>query len=569
MATPSSSPSAAIPDPAPCLTGRARFDAALLTVALAFGWLARLAAPGVTFEDAGALATAAVRLGVPHPPGYPLWTGLGWLSVQLGGLVGLAPGAALSLFSSAAAALACGALAAIVRSRGAGLVLSCAAGLLPLASATFASQGVVIEVYALACAAQSIVLALALAPIARPRATWAALGLAAAAHPASLALLPAALAATLRARAWGPRALLGQGACLVAGLGVYVLVPLMALRRAAPDWGRIDSLQRLGDHLLRAQYRTGLERNVPEQLAFLGEQSLLQLPWALAGGLLASLLLVRQRSARFGLAVVAATSTFAALLLFASINWPLSEAASRVRLGPSYLPLVLCLCAWAGLGAAALAHWGRDCWGPRGALLGLAIPLLGLAPAPTSALINARDQSDATAAMTWARAALRAVPQNGWLVVNRLGHTDVLGFPLLYAMEVEGLRPDVLLIDRGRLPLDWYREQLIERDPVNATTWQQLGAALDAAPRDPRSQRLASAPLFAAVLEAGRPIAFTDPPGERLDPGSRLRPVGALWIAGTPAATPAPLPEDWLEGEPESPWVELHRQLERQRDAAR
>ncbi|MDO9540707.1 MAG: DUF2723 domain-containing protein [Kiritimatiellia bacterium] len=36
-------------------------------------------APTVTLEDSGELAVAADYLGVPHPPGYPVWTMLAWL----------------------------------------------------------------------------------------------------------------------------------------------------------------------------------------------------------------------------------------------------------------------------------------------------------------------------------------------------------------------------------------------------------------------------------------------------------------------------------------------------------
>jgi hypothetical protein len=35
-------------------------------------------APSVTLQDAGELITAAFTFGVPHPPGYPFWTLLGW-----------------------------------------------------------------------------------------------------------------------------------------------------------------------------------------------------------------------------------------------------------------------------------------------------------------------------------------------------------------------------------------------------------------------------------------------------------------------------------------------------------
>ncbi|MBM3890173.1 MAG: DUF2723 domain-containing protein, partial [Verrucomicrobia bacterium] len=36
-------------------------------------------APNVTLEDSGELVTAAHNLGVPHPPGYPIWTIMGFL----------------------------------------------------------------------------------------------------------------------------------------------------------------------------------------------------------------------------------------------------------------------------------------------------------------------------------------------------------------------------------------------------------------------------------------------------------------------------------------------------------
>ena len=35
-------------------------------------------APTVTLEDSGELVVAADYLGVPHPPGYPIWTLLAW-----------------------------------------------------------------------------------------------------------------------------------------------------------------------------------------------------------------------------------------------------------------------------------------------------------------------------------------------------------------------------------------------------------------------------------------------------------------------------------------------------------
>ncbi|HMP89372.1 MAG TPA: DUF2723 domain-containing protein [Kiritimatiellia bacterium] len=48
------------------------------TFIIAFGVYFYTMAPTVTLEDSGELAVAADYLGVPHPPGYPIWTLLAW-----------------------------------------------------------------------------------------------------------------------------------------------------------------------------------------------------------------------------------------------------------------------------------------------------------------------------------------------------------------------------------------------------------------------------------------------------------------------------------------------------------
>ena len=68
-------------------------------------------APNVTFLDSGELIVAAQHFGVPHPPGYPVWTFLTWL-FQLLPLGNAAW--ECNLFSAICAALAIGTLAALV-----------------------------------------------------------------------------------------------------------------------------------------------------------------------------------------------------------------------------------------------------------------------------------------------------------------------------------------------------------------------------------------------------------------------------------------------------------------------
>ena len=40
-------------------------------------------APTLTLEDSGELAVAADYLGVPHPPGYPIWTIISWIFTKI------------------------------------------------------------------------------------------------------------------------------------------------------------------------------------------------------------------------------------------------------------------------------------------------------------------------------------------------------------------------------------------------------------------------------------------------------------------------------------------------------
>ena len=62
-------------------TRQKRLDtiAALFAFGVSFAVYFYTAAPNITMQDAGEEAVAAERFGVCHPPGYPLWTFLGWL----------------------------------------------------------------------------------------------------------------------------------------------------------------------------------------------------------------------------------------------------------------------------------------------------------------------------------------------------------------------------------------------------------------------------------------------------------------------------------------------------------
>ncbi len=149
--------------------------AAFWTVLLiAFGTYLYTLAPSVTLEDSGELAVAADYMGVPHPPGYPLWTLLAWFfqwvfhGITFHGYPN--PAWAIGLMSATFAALACALLALLVSRSGADMLrgmkrtthvlgfsveskicwtAGVSAGLLLALSPVLWSQAVIIEVYAL------------------------------------------------------------------------------------------------------------------------------------------------------------------------------------------------------------------------------------------------------------------------------------------------------------------------------------------------------------------------------------------------------------------------------------
>lgn len=77
-------------------------------------------APNVTLEDSGELSIGSYYAGVPHPPGYPVWTIYTWLFTVLVPISNIAWRVALS--SAVAGAFACGLLALVV-SRGSSMLI--------------------------------------------------------------------------------------------------------------------------------------------------------------------------------------------------------------------------------------------------------------------------------------------------------------------------------------------------------------------------------------------------------------------------------------------------------------
>lgn len=238
------------------------------------------------------------------------------------------------------------------------------------------------------------------------------------------------------------------GGVFLLGLGVYAYLPLRALADPPLNWGDPSTPGRFLAHVTSSSYHGYLGgRPLGEVLArvpVMAQILIRELTWpglflAFAG--LAELM--RRRPPLGRLLLVYLLLTFAFTLLYNAEN-------SQVYLLPGVLLLTVCL----GVGLASLAQARRGLW--IALLLAVALPAWQLWSNASTLDLSA----DGEAAL-YARGTLGAAPPDSVLATSRDEHT----FALWYAQVVEGVRPDVVVVDRRLLAADWYREQLERRRP--------------------------------------------------------------------------------------------------------
>src|SRR5215470_4440956 len=104
----------------PPLFGRTDWWTAGLTFAIMWVIYLLTLAPELTLEDCGELVTGSFYAGIPHPPGYPVWTIYSWLWTVL--LPFGNPAWRVAVGEAFSGAVSCGLIALIV-SRGGRLLL--------------------------------------------------------------------------------------------------------------------------------------------------------------------------------------------------------------------------------------------------------------------------------------------------------------------------------------------------------------------------------------------------------------------------------------------------------------
>ncbi len=323
--------------------------------------------PTVYWYDSAELVTASVVLGIPHPPGYPLYTLLGhaftWLPI--------APAVAVNAMSAVFAAVSVRLVFTIARSLGARPAAACVAAGLLGAGSLFWAQAVVAEVYAPGLAFTLAVWLLLLRGVSQSRAGLlfaaaflAGLGLGVHLSIATLGLGFAALvlgfdappirnhrdAGAATARSPASRIRIGFGALLatLAGASIYLYLPWRAASRPALNFGDPASADRFFWMITGGNYKHWFL----EDGAF-GER-VLHFAGSFAEQLLAIGLLLALAGFIWLIRARKWDATVVALMIVGNVYWFFWYAVHDVEV--FLLPTTAILCVLAGLGVESFVE---------------------------------------------------------------------------------------------------------------------------------------------------------------------------------------------------------------------
>ncbi|MBN2537452.1 DUF2723 domain-containing protein [candidate division WOR-3 bacterium] len=460
--------------------------------------------PTVGPGDSGELVLAALRLGIAHPPGYPM---LAWLG-RLATLLPLEPALAANLLG---VLLAAGAVAlTFLAGRRLGLSQSAAvaAALAFGLSRTFWVNATGFEVYGLSMLL--LVATLLLAQI--PSGLYAAaflLGLCLAHQPALALALPALVALTWPAL--NRRRILP--ALLLLGLGFSASLGILFRALAGPEinWGDPGSLSRFWQHLTGSQY-ADLVLGTPAR-EFLKRLAGLPGTWFTELGLPAVLLALAgiaglfrgERRLLLGLVLLLLTGLF-------------GLAHNVPDYQPQLLPSLLALVLLAGAGInrlASLLRRGRTVLAAALGVVTVAIPLVANLPLAR--------ESRTTLVRDFGTNILLSLPEGATFCHS----SDVTGNAVRYAARLQG-RTDLTVVSVERLLSRTYWYQLQKGQPA-VFEFDTALEPLVGLPRPERIQHMLPKALGALLL-GGPAIMATDMLTEQFFAGPLMKEDGGALL---------------------------------------
>jgi len=558
---------------------RAALIAAAICFCVSLAVYILTAARTVTFVDSGELIVACSTLGIAHPPGFPLYTVLGFLCTlfPLGSVafrVTLLSSVSMAVASAVVALvvneLSSCALAAAKSEKGgrtrnasspapierrapwvADAAVSTAAGLSFAFSKTAWAYAVVAEVYALNILLLSFVILLVLLWERYATGTDQDLGLRSGGRLLAAAALVYGLALGVHHvtvflalpglvfwvwRAMGKRFLkssyvLISAAALVGGTAlVYLYLPIAAFRQPVFNWGDPQTLERFVRHVTGWQYQAYFSDITLAVVAKEVKYFLLLAYWQFTPlGLIAALagFWALRRSNRRSLH---------ALLLIAlfdigySVLYEIAEDKDAYYL-PTWLVLSL------GIGAGLhemmrVVRWRGAAMRAAAFTLAAALPSVNFA-----AHLHESNKRGFLLARDFVENTFKSVGSGGLLLTIDWQ----LYSPYLYLRHVEGFRKDATVVDVNLMRRSWYVEQYLNREyPAlmrdcrdQAEAFLKCVRLFEAgAPYDPEEIQRTYIALFDAMIEhhlsEGKSVGMTLPPEPDVGTGYAWVPSGLV-----------------------------------------
>ncbi len=441
-------------------------------------------------QDSGELSACAATLGIAHPTGYPLFTLLGWIIIQI---TGIDPARAMVLLS-----VVCGAIGTVLIAYASSILISLVPVNRPMGSwevgwwgvlsAGFAafhpifwSQAVVCEVYSLSLLLQAVVWLLIIFYLKTHTESGGAffrripifaglvVGLILSHHPGGAGILiPIAVVAIARKPLKPLTDFLKFLAGLLPGLALYLYLPIRSMQNPVLDWGNPENLTNLSRHISAWQYR-GLMFGTPsEDLLNRMNTFPWENYWGAVGGLLILMGLIlpfidRNRKGKILRPLFAGILIFSLWVIIFALGYWVSDFEIF------YYPLIIPTALAISISLAKIASWLGLRWKP--------LPIL-LAVAVASSLVmgvnhrwvdmDASEPMRASAAI-YASRVLKSLPENSLVIT----FTDGNCFAAMYAVtcgiidpgsgERIGPRHDVDVVVANWVKYDWFRENVRDR----------------------------------------------------------------------------------------------------------
>ena len=448
--------------------------------AIAFAIYYFTQAPGLTFIDSGELAAVCSIPGIAHPTGYPLYTVLGWLFIQL-----LQPVKPIMVLNTLSAVFSCIALFVFSRSvvnlfnksdiaqdrfqpvtETAAAWSAFVSTLLLAFSSVFWSVSLVTEVYALHGLFISLFIFLSLKAFAagskQGHGTATAsffwfvllsfiLGLGFCNHMSTVLFIPSLMYLFIAERTWqtlGVKRLLLLLVFFLCGISFYLYLPIRAAYYPALNWGNPQTWETFLWHVSGKQYRVWMFSSPSvalQQLEYLlvlllksfGIVPLLLVPFGLWH------LFNRNRRMVWFTLILLVTD-----ILYA-INYDIQDVDSY------FLPVFVVFALW--MASAVLFFSNKTLYKRKIFYYLMMCGVCSLFLFPLFLNFKEVDQSKNRLVEQYSRTILQEVKQNALILSFQW---DYFCSPCYYLQLVEGVRPDVAMIEVQLLKRAWYITQL-------------------------------------------------------------------------------------------------------------